>query len=594
MSKLNQVQIKNNNSSKYISLKGIHWSEKSNDDEEKSINDIIDIDPILLKLLISRKVNQGQFENFINPKLKNLLPDPDIVHDMCKATEKIYEYILSGRKIGVFGDYDVDGSTATAIVCKYFKEIGVDFEFYIPDRVEEGYGPNLKAFEYLKNKSCSLIITLDCGTTSNEVISKIKKQNVEVIVIDHHLQGVTLPDAFAIVNPNKNVDKSGLENLCAAGVSFFLIISLNRKLKKLNFFSNNTAPNLLKFLDLVALGTICDLVKLDLVNRTLVKQGIKVINKKTNLGLKSLIEKSSIDEEVNEYHLGFILGPRINAAGRVGKSNLGANLLISDREDINTDIAEKLDTYNSLRKSIENNVQIQAKNQVDLSSKDIICVNSENWHPGVIGIVAGKLTEEFNRPSIVIAENEKCCKASCRSVKNFHIGNFIIKAIKDGYLESGGGHEMAGGFSIKKNKIDHFKNYLKNKFQVTKEHYERKYDLEIKLSSINNSLYHNIDKLSPFGMGNPKPKFLIKGCIKSFVKPAGDKHLITYVKDIYGNSVKSIIFNCYSNKIGNFIEKDANQIFDMICTIKINKWGGSENIELVVEDIIDDQSTIRI
>lgn len=588
MSKLNQVKIKNNNSSKYISLKGIHWSEKSSDEGAQSIYDSKEIDPVLMKLLISRKVNQEQFKNFINPKLKNLLPDPNLIHDMYKATEKIYEYILSGKKIGVFGDYDVDGSTATAIVCKYFREIGVEFEYYIPDRVEEGYGPNIKAFEYLKSKSCNLIITLDCGTTSIEVISEIKKQNVEVIVIDHHLQGVSLPDAFAIVNPNKIADKSGLGNLCAAGVSFFLIISINRKLKKLKFFSNNTGPNLLKFLDLVALGTICDLVQLDIVNRTLVKQGLKVINKKTNLGLKSLIEKSSINEEVNEYHLGFILGPRINAAGRVGKSNLGANLLISDKEDINKDIAEKLNTYNSLRKSIENNVQMEAKNQVDLSSKNIICVHSENWHPGVIGIVAGKLTEEFNRPSIVISENEMGSKASCRSVKNFHIGNFIIKAVKDGYLESGGGHEMAGGFSIKKNKIDKFKNYLENKFEVSREHYERKYDLEIKLSSINCSLYYNINKLSPFGMGNPKPKFLIKGCIKSFIKPAGDKHLIVYVKDIYGNSVKSVIFNCYSNKIGKFIEQDANQIFDMICTIKINRWGGSENIELIVEDIIED------
>ena len=587
MDKLNQVAIKNNKLEKYYSLKGNFWSEREYDKNLfNSLKSKFTNENILLQLLLSRNIAIQDIDDFINPKLKNLLPDPHIIADMEKASDKICDFIKRKKKIGIFGDYDVDGSSSTAIVCNYLKSIGAKFEYYIPDRISEGYGPSKKAFDNLKEKNCELILTLDCGTSSYEEINYANNKAIEIIIVDHHLEGDKLPDAFAIVNPNKKIDKSNLNNLCAAGVAFFLIISINRNLKENNFFAGYDPPNLLKFLDLVALGTICDLVKLDLLNRALVKQGIKVMNKLLNSGIKSLVDGSSIKDEISEYHLGFVLGPRINAAGRVGDSKLGATLLINDRNDLNLSIAERLNYYNQLRKKVEKKVELQAINQVDNYSKEIICVHSKDWHPGVIGIVAGKLTENFKRPSIVISEDTNVCKASCRSVKNFHMGDFIIEAVRDGFLISGGGHEMAGGFSILVEKIDAFKDYIKNKFSVSDIHYEKKYDLEINLSSVNLDLYKSITKLQPYGMGNPKPKFLIRNCIKTFVKPAAEIHLIVYLNDIYGNSIKSVAFNCFQTEIGQILNNDNEKELDILCTLQLNKWNGNENVELIIEDIL--------
>ena len=587
MDKLNQVAVKNNKLEKYYSFKGNFWSERNHDKTLfNSLKNKFPNEDILLQLLVSRNIALQDIDDFINPKLKNLLPDPHTIDDMKKASDKICNFIKRKKKIGIFGDYDVDGSSSTAIVCNYLKSIGATFEYYIPDRIGEGYGPNKQAFDILKEKKCELILTLDCGTSSNEEINHANSKGIDIIVVDHHLEGDKLPDAFAIVNPNKKADKSNLNNLCAAGVVFFLIISINRSLKENNFFTDSEPPNLLKLLDLVALGTICDLVQLDLVNRALVKQGIKVMNKLLNSGIKSLVDCSSIKDEISEYHLGFVLGPRINAAGRVGDSKLGATLLINNRNDLNLSIAEKLNYYNQLRKKIEKKVELQAINQANNNSEEIICVHSKDWHPGVIGIVAGKLTENFKRPSIVISEDENVCKASCRSVKNFHMGDFIIKAVRDGFLISGGGHEMAGGFSILKEKIESFKDYIKNKFSVSDIHHEKNYDLEINLSSVNLDLYKSITKLQPYGMGNPKPKFLIRNCIKTFVKPAAEIHLIVNLNDIYGNSIKSIAFNCIQTEIAKILTDEDDKELDIICTLQLNRWNGNENVELIIEDIL--------
>ena len=325
--KVIEEQLKKNNLKKKISVKKQYWQIRKFDEErEKSFLEK-QINPILSRLLSLRNVDINNFEEYLNPKIKNILPDPYIIDDMELATNKIVELIIAKKKIGIFGDYDVDGSTSTALLSQYFKEIGVSFEFYIPDRLKEGYGPNIKSFTKLIDNNCELIITLDCGTTAFTEIEFLNKRNVDVIVIDHHKQAEELPKAFALVNPNKNDDKSNLSNLCAAGVTFFLLVSLNRKLKEIKFFKDRI-PNLISYLDLVALGTICDLVKLDNLNRAFVKQGIKVLNLSPNLGISSIVDESKIENEINDYHLGFIIGPRINAGGRVGKSSLGTELLL--------------------------------------------------------------------------------------------------------------------------------------------------------------------------------------------------------------------------------------------------------------------------
>ena len=577
---------KKNNTEKYnYSISGFLWSEKQiNNNEVVTLKNELGIDTCIAKLAVARGINSKNLENYTNPKIKTTIPDPFVLDDMEKASKKIVDCILNKQKIGVLGDYDVDGSSATSLICNFFAEIGVQYEFYIPDRIKEGYGPNIDAFESLKHKGCVLILTLDCGTTSFEAIEFITNKNVDVIVVDHHQQSRLLPKAFAIINPKKDKDISNLNNLCATGVTFFLIISISRELKKNNSFKLKL-PNLIKYLDLVALATICDLVKLDQVNRTFVKQGIKIINQTKNIGLSALIQESSINQFLNEYHLGFIVGPRINAGGRVGNSRTGVNLLTSKDSNTSNILSKKLCDFNNLRKSIENKVEREAISQVILEDKNIICVHNKNWHPGVLGIVASKLTNKFMRPSIVISEDTEMCSASCRSVRSFDIGKFILDSVNDGVLASGGGHKMAGGFKIESSKIGDFKLFLKNKFVANIENLKKNYDSELKISTIDNQLFHKINNFSPFGIGNPKPKFIIKNIVIRYPKIVGDKHLSFYLEDYYSTRIKAISYSSLGTKLGDVIKSSA-PVKSALVSVTLNSWDGQENVELNVEDLI--------
>lgn len=581
-----QENQKNNIEKNNKSVSGLVWEKKKiNKSEVDDLKDKLNIDLTLAKLAVSRGISYDHFENFIDPKIKNLIPDPIILDDMQKATNKIIEFIKENRKIGILGDYDVDGSSATALFCNFFDDINVEYEYYIPDRLKEGYGPNIEAFQKLKDQNCNLILTLDCGTTSINSINYIHKKGVDVIVVDHHIEGEVLPNAYAIINPNKKSDSSKLNNLCATGVVFFLLISLNRELKKLKLVKDSCLPNLIKYLDLLALATICDLVKLDSINRAFVKQGIKVFNNYLNVGLKSLVEDCSIRKSINEYHMGFMLGPRINAGGRVGDSKMGTKLLISREKSLTSVISKKLCEYNDLRKSVERNVVIEAINQVNINNNDIICVHKENWHPGVLGIVASRLTEKFHRPSIVISENHEFCSASCRSVKSYDIGKLIMESVNKGLLISGGGHKMAGGFKINRSKISNFKESLKNKFTKSLEDLKKIFEFELSLSLINNQLYNQIEKFSPFGIGNPRPRFYLSDCFIKFPRIVGEKHYSFYLEDTYGSRIKAISFNSLGSKVGNVIESSGN-IKGVIVTLQMNTWAGEDKTEVQIEDII--------
>ena len=582
-----QEKSKNNCEKNYTSINGFVWSKKKFDESNvETLRNEFNLDISIAKLAISRGITATNYKNFIEPKLKYLMPDPSVMDDMEKATKKIIEVICKKKKIGILGDYDVDGSCATSLLCSYLLDLGVSYEYHIPDRIKEGYGPNIKALRRLKEKNCDLILTLDCGTTAINSINKISNEDVDVIVVDHHIEAEKSPNAFAIVNPKKRSDKSGLHNLCATGVVFFLLCSLNRVLKKNHFFKSRSYPDLIKYLDLVALATVCDLVKLDQINRTFVKQGIKVLNNTKNIGLSCLIEHSSINQKINEYHLGFILGPRINAGGRVGDSKIGTSLMISKEKKISSILSKKLCDLNNLRKIVEKKVEKDALDQIEENDENIICVHKDDWHPGVLGIVASRLTEKFKKPSIVISEKEMVCTASCRSVKSFDIGKFIINSVNDGKLISGGGHKMAGGFTIEKSKIKDFKRYLKDKFLRKPEDISKNYEFELFISSINNKLFYLIDKFSPFGIGNPKPKFLVKDCSITFPKLVGEKHYSFFLQDSFGNSIKAISFNSKGTEIGKIIEQTST-VNGVIVTITLNRWNGAENVELFVEDIIN-------
>ena len=467
------------------------------------------------------------------------------------------------------------------------KHLDIEFDYYIPNRIKEGYGPNLAAIEKLKSESnCDLIITLDCGITSTDVISQAKQKGISIIVVDHHIQSTELPDAFSIVNPNQKNDKSKLFNLAAVGVTFMLLISIRRELLKINYFSeSNNAPDLIEYLDLVALGTVCDVMPQDIYNRSILTTGLKVLNQTKNKGIKALITVSGIGDKIlDEYHLGYILGPRINAGGRLGDPSIAVDLLTTDDEIKTNLIAQKLNDLNSKRKKIEKKVEIEATELVK-KEDDIICIHSSNWHQGVIGIVASRLVEKFLKPVIIISEEKILCKGSCRSIGEFDIGKLINSAYELQILEKGGGHKMAAGLSIKTDKISEFKDYIKNyKFKGIE--YRKFYDFEIKLSSVDYRLYVQLQKLSPFGNGNPKPLILIKNCIIKFSRIVGDNHVSCLIGDLYGNTIKGISFKANQNKLGKHLLDKTGKKYHVIGSLNSNFWNGESKLQFNIVDLV--------
>ena len=355
---------------------------------------------------------------------------------MKKSTLRTVELISKKEKIGIFGDYDVDGASSTALLGNYFSQLNLDYEIYIPDRKKEGYGPSIKSFQELIKKNVKTIFTVDCGTLSFEAISYAKKNNIDVIVLDHHQSEIELPVAYSIINPNRLDDRSNLQYLCAAGVTFMFLVSLNRQLRSIKWFEKNNIkePNLINFLDLVSLGTICDVVPLIGLNRALVKQGLKVLKSKKNLGLKTLLDICKIETNPSVYHLGYMLGPRINAGGRVGRCSHGANLLLNKDPKNTFKLATELDQYNKERQLLEKDLLQKILNETSNYLNDpVLILSGSNWHEGVIGIVAARLKDKFNKPVIIISLEGNIGKASARSIVGFDIGSVILAATQEKY-----------------------------------------------------------------------------------------------------------------------------------------------------------------
>ena len=499
------------------SVLGKDWISKNYSKETVNfLKDNFSLSEIVSKLIAIRNIKIDEVKLFLNPKIKNLLPNPFILKDMEKAVDRTIKGIENKEKIGVFGDYDVDGATSTAILGNYFKEINQKVEIYIPDRKTEGYGPSKQGFDRLISSGAKLIFTVDCGTLSFEMI-EFSQKNTDVLVLDHHQSELKLPKAFSIVNPNRHDDSSKLNYLCAAGVCFMFLVALNKKLRELNWFKKNNLkePDLMNYLDLVSLGTVCDVVPLVGLNRAIVSQGLEILKKKSNLGLKTLKNICGIEINLSTYHLGYVLGPRINAGGRVGKCSHGANLLLSrDSKEI-FKIATELESYNNERKLIENNMLKKIENTIHINPKDpVIVLSGHNWHGGIIGIIAARLKEKYNKPTVIISVEKGLGRASARSILGFDIGTVIINAVQSNILKNGGGHKMAGGFSIEENKIQDFKDFITKKFYKIEKTLSKTnilfFDSKISPSALNEDFYLEINSLSPFGSGNPEPGLLLK------------------------------------------------------------------------------------
>ncbi len=576
-----------------LSVSNKSWILKGYDrDDVTFFKDSFSLDEITSKLLSIRKIKKDEVKGFLNPLIKNYLPDPNILVDMEKSSKKTSEAIKKNFKIGIFGDYDVDGASSTALLGNYFNSLGLDYKTYIPDRKKEGYGPSINAFKYFIESDVKLIFTVDCGTLSFEAMNFACENNIDVIVLDHHQSEIKLPRAYSIVNPNRIDDKSNLNYLCAAGVTFMFLVSLNKELRLIDWFKkkNIKEPNLIEFLDLVTLGTICDVVPLIGLNRAIVSQGLKILRNKKNLGLKTLLDICGIESHPNIYHVGYILGPRINAGGRVGKSSHGANLLLNNNPRDVFKLATELDHFNKERQFLERDVLDKIEKEIEINYSDpVIIISGENWHEGVIGIVASRIKEKTNKPVIIISIDENIGKASARSVAGFDIGSLIIAATQEKILIKGGGHKMAGGFSININNIDKFKKFIFKKFNnINKDLSKKKilyFDSIIAPSAINLDFYKKINCLAPFGSGNPEPKFVIENLKAVNNKIIKDKHIKSVLIGAEGSIIKTIAFNSTENEIGAYLLKKDPKPFNIAGKLSLNEWRGQSNVEFIIDDI---------
>ena len=574
---------------KELSLLNNKWSLKDyNERQILTLSQRNKISPILAKLLTLRNVQSEDVENYLNLNLYNNLPNPFLLKDMKITIDRVILAIERNQNIGIIADYDVDGSTSAAILIKFFEFYQKKLHLKIPDRLNEGYGPNIRIMHYFLKEKINLVFTLDCGTSSFGILDDEKYKNIDVIVVDHHLSEQKLPKVFSIINPNRFDEKRKYNEMAAVGVTFLFLMALRKKLRQKNFFSKIKEPNLLSFLDLVALGTVCDVVKLDNYNRMFVKIGLDLIKRRKNKSIAQIIDNSNLYHTPTTSDLGFVIGPQLNAASRVDDSSLPSKLLISGDISEIEKISRKLILFNEKRKLIENNIfdeaLIQVKKQI---TNKFIIVHGFGWHKGVLGIIASRLINQFYKPTIVISFDQTEGVGSARSINMIDLGSIILTAKKKGLLINGGGHKMAAGLKIKKNLLDDFHTYLTQCFyKYDKSIFQKieEFDLKITLNTINENLLEDIEKLEPFGNGNEEPKFIISDVKIDYVKNLKEKHLLIFFQTDLSRNFRAICFNCIDTKLGEYLLDYKNHNFVFGCTIKKNNYNKSPQPQMVIID----------
>ena len=569
------------------------WQVKTFDERQAElISQKFEVSNLIAKLFSIRNISIDDIASYLNPTLKDNMPDPNILMDMEKACERILVALKNNEKIAIFGDYDVDGSTSTSCLIKYFNLLGVEVVYHIPDRFTEGYGPNKEAFQKFIDQNINIIFTLDCGTLAYNEIKFAKDNNIDVIVIDHHQPEINLPEAYAMINPNRLDDTTNLGYLAAVGVTFMFIVGLNRKLRESKWFDNILKePNIISLLDMVSLGTICDVVPLVGINRLLVQKGLEVFSKKPNIGLTALIDKANINNKISTYDLGFKLGPRINAGGRLGKSKHGTELLTCEDEAKAADIATELDNFNKERQTIEAHILKTAidsltSEQID---KKIIFAYGQDWYEGVIGIIASRIKQKFKKPCIVFSAKNGIAKGSGRSIKGIDLGNLIIAATQKGIVTQGGGHAMAAGLTLDEDKILLLQDFIEDRLDSNSIALDiddtNHADSIINITAVNSELYDDINKLGPFGSNNEEPNFIIKSTKITFIKEFGDNHIRCGLSSDIDKNVEGITFRSKNTPLGDAIMNNKGKLVSLYGKIKVNEWGGRRIPQFHIEDI---------
>jgi single-stranded-DNA-specific exonuclease len=593
--------------SERTSIKGKVWQQA--DVDEMRVHALVNghgLPEMVARLLVIRDLDQGDVEEFLNPTLSKHFPNPLSLQNMDATTDFLCAAIQSGKKIGILADFDVDGATSCALLTRFLRAVTCEVEipFFIPDRLEDGYGPSAKGFDQLKEQGVEIVLILDSGITSTDPIAHAKDSGLQTIIVDHHEPDTQLPDADFIINPKlKNCD-SGLETLAAVGVTYLLCVGLNTKLRAAGHYNDRQEPDMRQYLDLVALGTVCDMVPLTGANRLFVKHGFTKMAKRDNVGLRALLEVGKVTSLPDPYHAGFVLGPRINAGSRVHQSDLGAQLLATEDEAEATRIAWLLDDCNEKRKSIQKDMTreaIEKAKAIMIESPDThgLVIAGEGWHSGLSGLVAGAIKDKFGVPACIIAyvETTDGCvegRASGRSVKGIHIADIFLEGQKQGLLIKGGGHAMAGGFTIEKSKVNEFATFFNRKVEDQKratntfESDVEIIEMPLAVRSLNLETGKLIrDSLAPYGMGHDEPVTILSHVVIDYADQVGANHLRCTVKDAEGSiGLKAMAFRALESDLGKALRELAGtgRQIHLRGQVKINEWQGRESVEFHISD----------
>lgn len=563
------------------------WIARAVDADVTAVQQASGLDRVRSALLAGRGVRGEDAARYLNPTLKTDLPDPSIITDMDKAARLILDGIEAGRAITLFSDYDVDGGTSAAQMIRWGRGLDYEFGLHVPDRIRDGYGPSVAAFEKLKGEGVDLVVTLDCGAAAHEALNGAAALNLPVIVIDHHLMD-GLPPAEAIVNPNRPDDDSGLGHLAAAGVTFMLVVALNRAAKQRGM---TPTLDIRELLGLTGLGTICDVVPMIGLNRTFVRQGMKVMDRQRITGVNALAAVAKAAPPFTTYHAGFVLGPRINAGGRIGRSEMGAELLSTDDPAIATAHAYELDRLNRERRAMQDDMLRAATEQAERQdNRAIIIAAMEGWHPGVIGIVAGRIKDRFERPAIVIGIDEDGVgKGSGRSIPGVDLGSSFNKAKKAGLLVSGGGHAMAGGLTVDGARVGELTDWLEDELSAdvaaSRAAPVSKVDLSLAPSAVNLSILETIDSVGPYGPQNPSPVFAISDVRIAFSKALSGGHVRFSAEGRGGDRVSGILFRGDETDLGQALLNAGEKRVHLLGQIKRNAYQGRESADFHLLDM---------
>ncbi len=552
------------------------------------------VNDVLARVLATRGVTLDTVHDFLHPTLKTLMPDPSTLAGMDQAVERLVVAINSKEKIGVFGDYDVDGATSSAVLRRFFRSIGIDPVMYIPDRMKEGYGPNTPALLALAEQGVKIVITVDCGISAYEPLKAAKEAGLDVIVADHHKADPVLPVAAAVVNPNRLDDTSKQGHLAAVGVTFLLLVALNRALRVTGWYRDNNIaePDLRQLLDIVALGTVADVVPLIGLNRAFVIQGLSVLARGANVGLAAMRKVAAIDVEPSAYHLGFIYGPRVNAGGRVGQADLGMRILSTDDPDEAAALAVRLDDYNRARQDIEAAVLAEAIEQVETRNSDdpVLFAMGASWHPGVIGIVASRLKDRYGRPACVVALDGGMAKGSGRSVKGVDLGKAVLAARDVGLLFNGGGHAMAAGFTVEEAKLSAFVEFMTKhvvaQMKAGVSSIAHPIDGVLSVNAVTTEFAQMLGELAPYGSGNDEPRFAVVDADVGKADIVGSGHVRCFLTGRTGGRLKAIAFRSADSDLGVGLLNARGRSLHLTGTIRVETWQGRANAQLIIDDAI--------